>query len=111
MENKLKDTRSLRGWVKFNLSLEGHTIVDLAKEHGITGVSLCTAFYRPFPKAERIIADTLNLQPWDLWPDRYGEDHKPNRKNWWYGRGHCKSNTENFDVNKKILDKDRHETD
>jgi len=114
MKNKLKNSRQLRGFLKFSLSTKGLTITDLAKTKGITGPSLCNAFYRPFPKAERIIADALNQQPWDVWPERY-TDQKPNRPNTWYLRKsggwlvkHIKKNSE---VKGKILDKDRHETD
>lgn len=86
MKNKTNDSRILRGVFKFSLSTRGLTIADLAKIYGMTGPSVCIAFYRPFPKAERIIADALNLQPWELWPLRYGKDRKSNRPNLWYRR-------------------------
>jgi len=108
---KLNDSSRLRGLLKFTLSAQGLTISDLARVYGITGSSLCNAFYVPFPKAERIIADALNLQPWDLWPERY-ENGKPNRPNLWYQRksGGWKSKAKNItnkiEVKGKILDGD-----
>ena len=78
-------SKKLRGLLKFSLSTQGLTVSDLASMYGITGPSLFNCFYIPFPKAERIVADALNLQPWDLWPERY-TDQKPNRFNTWYRR-------------------------
>lgn len=101
MKSEPKNSRTLRGFLKFSLSTKRLSIDDLARMHGMTGSSLCIAFYRPFPKAERIIAEALNLQAWDLWPSRYGPDHLPNRKNRWYDRGRVKNNTERRDVNQK----------
>ena len=66
--------------------MQGITIASLAKAHRITSSTLRTAFYRPFPKAERIIANALNLQPQEVWPSRYNKDGKPNRVNRWYLR-------------------------
>jgi Ner family transcriptional regulator len=80
------DNRVLREWVKFRLSLKGYTFKKLGEKHRITGVSICTVFYRPYPKVERIIADALETQPWDFWPERYDEKGRPNRRNLWYLR-------------------------
>ncbi len=91
--NKLKknpDTkqkiRVLREWVKFNLSLRGLCLKDLADKHGIKLCTLYVAFVRPYPKSERIIASAIGKRPQDLWPDRYDENGKPNRPNLWYLR-------------------------
>ncbi len=81
-----KESKKLRGLFKFTLSTQGLTISELAKMHGMTGPCLCNVFYVPFPKAEKIVADALNLQPWDLWPERYDSAGRPNRKNAWYRR-------------------------
>jgi Ner family transcriptional regulator len=100
MKNKLSNSRKFRWLLKSALSTRSLSIDGLGRMHGMTGPSLCIAFYRPFPKAERIIADVLNLEPWDLWPERYS-DGKPNRRNRWYDRGRRKNTTENLDVNQK----------
>jgi Ner family transcriptional regulator len=92
-----KNSKNLRALLKFTLSTKGLTITELAKIHMKTTSNLCNAFYIPYPRGEAIIAAALDLQPWDLWPDRYGEDHKSNRK-----RGRQKSNTKNFEVKGKI---------
>jgi len=69
--NKTEISGRLRGLLKFTLATKGLTISDLAKMHGMTGPSLCSAFYVPFPKAGRIIVDVLNLPPWKIWLSRY----------------------------------------
>ena len=91
-----KNSKNLRALLKFTLSTKGLTITELAKIHMMSTSNLCNAFYIPYPRGEAIIAAALDLQPWDLWSDRYGEDHKSNRK-----RGRLKNNTENLDVNQK----------
>jgi len=107
---KLNDSSRLRGLFKFTLSAQGLTISDLARVYGMTGPSLCNAFYVPFPKAEHIIADALNLQPQELWPSRYDSAGRPNRRNRWYDRGRggwkpkTKNITDKIEVKGKILD-------
>ena len=39
-----------------------------------------TALHRPYPVAEKIIAETLGVSAREIWPERYGNDGKPNRK-------------------------------
>lgn len=107
MKNKIKSSKELRGLLKFTLSTRGLTVDGLARMFGMSGSSLCIAFYRPFPKAERIIAEALNLQPWDIWPERY-TNGKPNRPNPWYrrkfGEWTRKSTTVEGITQEKILD-------
>jgi len=86
MRNEPKNSKTLRGLLKFSLSTREMTINDLAKSHGINGSTLCVAFSRPYPRGERIIAEVLNLPAWEVWPDRYGPDRRPNRENLWYKR-------------------------
>ncbi len=38
------------------------------------------ALRHPYPKMERIIADTLGLPPQELWPERYNDDGSTNRR-------------------------------
>jgi len=49
--------------------------------HGYAdGNALGEAARRPFPKAERIIADALGIDPKDIWPTRYDAHGNPNRR-------------------------------
>jgi Ner family transcriptional regulator len=63
------------------LHKRGWSLRQLGIEHGYDdGGSLGEAARRPFPKAERIIATTLNLAPHAIWPTRYDEHGMPNRR-------------------------------
>ncbi len=44
------------------------------------GNALGEAARRPFPKAEKIIADALGLEPKSIWPTRYDDNGNPNRR-------------------------------
>ncbi len=41
--------------------------------------SMTSALRRPYPLAEGIIAEALDMAPGEIWPSRYGPDGKPNR--------------------------------
>jgi Ner family transcriptional regulator len=92
-DKKIK-IRELRAWVTFRLKLKGLTIGDLSKKYNC---DLPTVFFRPFPKAEKIIADALDLLPQELWPWRYDENGKPNRR-----RGRRKNITKNTEVKENL---------
>jgi lambda repressor-like predicted transcriptional regulator len=81
-----KDIMALREWVKFRLRLKGHSLKSFGRQYGIKAGTVGVVFSRPYPRMERLLADALETQPWELWPDRYGPDHKPNRPNLWYQR-------------------------
>jgi len=51
----------------------------LSRHHGYADGSLRLALYRPWPKAERIIAGFIGLPPVAIWPSRYLPDGTPNR--------------------------------
>ena len=57
--------------IKAALAKKGWSMRQLALKHGYSsGSTLTQAFYRSFPKAEKIIADELGLTPKDIWPSR-----------------------------------------
>ena len=104
--NHTKKVMSLREWIKFCFHLKGYTFKTFGQLHGVKAGTVGIVFTRPYPKMEKLIADTLEVQPWDLWPERY-TDGKPNRPNLWYRRKNGlwkrknKNTTNGFDVNKK----------
>jgi len=58
----------------------GWSLQQLALEHGYAGRSaLSKALAEPYPKAEAIIAETLGVEPKEIWPSRYNADGTPNR--------------------------------
>lgn len=56
------------------------SLAQLSLEHGYTNRgSLGLALRTPYPKAEKIIADALGIEPKAIWPTRYHPDGTPNR--------------------------------
>lgn len=49
----------------------GTNMSALSEQHGLSRGCLRNALYRPYPKAERIIAGAIGVQPADIWPSRY----------------------------------------
>nr|DAS60891.1 MAG TPA: winged helix-turn-helix DNA-binding protein [Caudoviricetes sp.]DAY08761.1 MAG TPA: winged helix-turn-helix DNA-binding protein [Caudoviricetes sp.] len=47
------------------------TLSALSRNNGLHSTTLANAFSRPYPKAERIIADAIGLSPQEIWPSRY----------------------------------------
>ncbi|MDQ5987988.1 MAG: hypothetical protein CSYNP_03741 [Syntrophus sp. SKADARSKE-3] len=64
-------------WIKHRLGLQGITFGDLGRMYGKHKGNFLRVKANVSPKYERIIADHVGLEPWDLWPDRYDENHQP----------------------------------
>lgn len=60
-----------REWIKFQLRLRGTTLSALARELGVSRQALGQTLIQSYPKMERAIATRLNMEPWDIWPERY----------------------------------------
>lgn len=66
--------------IKAALEKLGWSLRQLGFQHGYTGqASFSEAFRKPWPKVERIIADTLGVKPEVIWPSRYDSHGLPNR--------------------------------
>lgn len=62
------------------LRKKGWSFAQLGLFHGYTDrSSLTLALRKPYPKAERIIAETLGVLPQTIWPSRYDAAGVPNR--------------------------------
>lgn len=75
---------ALQDWhpadVKREIDKAGWSLRQLGFHHGYTGdSSLCEVLRRPWPKVERIIAETIGRRPEEIWPSRYDTAGKPNR--------------------------------
>lgn len=57
------------GWSLRQLSLRDSAYEGLCR----------SALGRQYPRAERTIADAIAVEPWDIWPSRYDDDHQPIR--------------------------------
>ncbi|MCR6661867.1 MAG: helix-turn-helix domain-containing protein [Luteimonas sp.] len=75
---------SLQDWQPFEvvaaLRARKLSLRQLAKLNGYGNEnSLTTALHRPYPLAEGIIAEALDMAAPEIWPSRYGADGRPNR--------------------------------
>jgi len=53
---------------------------QLALSQGLHHGTVAKALRHPYPRAERLIANTLDLRPEHIWPERYDHDGQPNRR-------------------------------
>jgi len=84
---KIKSHEARWEQIKCLLRLHGFTLRGLASLYNVSPTCFISVAQKPYPKMEKIIAFHLGLNPWDLWPERYDENGKPNRINRWYLRG------------------------
>ena len=74
-----KNPAQLRAWIKYQLELRGTNFQKLAEDNDLTRNAIRHALDRHYPKAERIIAKAIGVEPAALWPDRYDEHGLPKR--------------------------------
>lgn len=79
-----KKTRPSKDWhpadIRAALEKSGWSFNQLSQHHGYTCESaLARAQHRPWPKAERLIADAIGVKPEVIWPSRYNADGTTNR--------------------------------
>ena len=55
----------------------GTSLHRISREQNYHPNALNNALHRPWPKAERIIADVLGTTPQQIWPSRYHTDGTP----------------------------------
>lgn len=66
-----------RSAIKAALEDAGWSLRRLSVHHGYCNRTINHALFDPYPKAERLIADALGVEPWDIWPSRYDANHQP----------------------------------
>lgn len=57
--------------VKAALEKAGFSLSRLSRESGLQAGTLRKVFVMPYPKAQRIIARAIGVDPRDIWPSRY----------------------------------------
>ena len=57
--------------VVYLLRLQGWSLRRLSRAQGWNPTSLGQCFQRPWKNGEDVIAHTLGVEPWDIWPSRY----------------------------------------
>ena len=75
----LSDPEKRREWIKQALRDRGSSMAQVARDHGVTRDAATLAMKKPYPRMERAIARALNLEPQQLWPERYDHQGRPNR--------------------------------
>ncbi len=64
-----------REWIKFQLRLRGITLSAIARELGVSRQALGQTLVSAYPRMERAIAAKLEMEPRDIWPERYARRH------------------------------------
>ena len=67
-------------YIVYQLRVKGMSLRRLGGLHNYAPGSLQIALYKPWPAAEKIIADFLGVPPQEIWPSRYDGNGKSNRK-------------------------------
>ena len=75
----IENERNTWVWIKNRLALLDSSFAKIAQIHGVRRQNISIAKHRPYPKYERLLAESIDLLPSDLWPHRYNSNHKPNR--------------------------------
>lgn len=57
----------------------GWSLRQLSFHHGWSGSLVRAALAAQYPRAERIIADAIGVEPWEIWPSRYDAQQQPLR--------------------------------
>ncbi|MBN3237702.1 helix-turn-helix domain-containing protein [Pectobacterium versatile] len=71
INNGIKNDDWHRADIIAALKKRGTCLADLSRKVGLNSRTLSNALDRRYPKAERIIADAIGVQPADIWPTRY----------------------------------------
>lgn len=71
IENEVKPKNWHRIDIVAALHKKGLTIKGLSVQAGLSPHTLKNALIRPYPKGERIIAKALDIEPCEIWPERY----------------------------------------
>lgn len=73
----LRDPIKRRAWVKYQIQLTGRSMAQVAEEAGVNRQTLYSAFFKTYPRMEKVIADALGLPPAVVFPERYDADGLP----------------------------------
>ncbi|WP_337840479.1 helix-turn-helix domain-containing protein [Rheinheimera sp.] len=58
----------------------GKSLRQLSAENNLAETTLSQALQRPYPRAEKIIAEAIGVQPQIIWPSRYNSDGSSSRR-------------------------------
>lgn len=75
----LKDSDARWTWIKYELMKMDETLSSVAKTHDSNPRTIQTAQKRTYPKVELWLAESLDMNPSDLFPERYDKHGLPIR--------------------------------
>ncbi|MFT0211797.1 helix-turn-helix domain-containing protein [Pseudomonas sp. F1_0610] len=80
--NDIKKLTLEQRWefIKYQLRMRGTSITQLARDIGVDERTVRWAKLNRYPRIERSIAKALNVQPWEIWPERWNNDYTPVRE-------------------------------
>lgn len=67
-------------WIKFQLRARGLSLADVARSLEVTSQAVKNAKHAPYPRVERAIASALELNPSEIWPERWTSDGTSRRR-------------------------------
>lgn len=71
--NGITDSDWHRADVIAALKKKGFSLASLSRDAGLGARTLNNALERRYPKAEKIIAEAIGVEPFEIWPSRYME--------------------------------------
>ena len=75
MHTKEVKKEALKDWhqayISAALKEKGTNLSALSEAKGYSRNNLRNALYRSYPKAEKIIAEAIGIEPKEIWPSRY----------------------------------------
>lgn len=64
--------------IRYAVHERGLTFKGIALKHGYRSVdAISQCLHRPYPKAQRILAEAIEERPENIWPSRYQGKYKP----------------------------------
>lgn len=94
-------------WILHRLHTQGLNFNKLSTLYNCNRSNFSHLKNRPCPKYEKILANILEIDPWDIWPDRYDSVHNPARVSSRY-QGHKNFSMGNINNGKRSSDIDAH---
>jgi Ner family transcriptional regulator len=81
MDKETPQKRIRRDWhrwdIKAALGKKGYSFARVARENGYKRTSPGDVLRKPWPAMERIFANIIDEEPWNIWPSRYDDNNKP----------------------------------
>jgi Ner family transcriptional regulator len=69
--NVPSDEKQKREWIKYQLKIRGLSIAKLARHHQASRQAVSSVLVRTNPRWEHVVASALDVNPAQLWPERY----------------------------------------